>query len=54
MNIHYKNLNVVDNTLVLDLKDDQRKKEAEEKLHNGLFTKEHYYRIRKKLHLGKN
>ena len=54
MNIHYKNLNVVGNTLFLDLKDDQTKKEADEKLHDDLFTKEHYYRIRKKLHLGKN
>ena len=54
MNIHYKNLNVVGNTLFLDVKDDQTKKEADEKLHDGLFTKEHYYRIRKKLNLGKN
>jgi uncharacterized protein YqgQ len=51
MNVPFKNLNVVGNTLFLDLKDKQMEKEVDGMLHNGLFTKDHYYRIRKKLHL---
>ncbi|CAF1464395.1 unnamed protein product [Rotaria sordida] len=54
MNIPHENLNVVGHTLFLDMKNKQMEKEVDEKLHDGLFTKEHYYRIRKKLHLDKN
>ncbi len=53
MNIPYVNVNVLGSTLFLGLKNEQIRKEADQMLHSGLLTEEHYYRIRKKLHLDR-
>jgi hypothetical protein len=53
MNIRVENVNVVGHTLFLDMKNEQIKKEVDGMLHDGLFTEEHYYRIKKKFHLGR-
>ena len=54
MNIQYENLNVAGHTLFLDMKTEEIREEVDERLHNELFTKEHYFHIRKKLHLNDN
>lgn len=53
MNIPYVNINIVRKTLFLGLKNEQIRRMADEALHSGIFTEEHYYRIRKRLHLDK-
>ncbi|CAF3428295.1 unnamed protein product [Rotaria socialis] len=53
MNIHYVNINVVGLVLFLGVKNEQIKQEVDKALHSELFTKSHYYHIRKKLHLDK-
>ncbi|CAF3779252.1 unnamed protein product [Rotaria socialis] len=51
MNIPYVNFNVVGKMLFLGVKNEHIRKQADEILHSGIFTEEHYYRIRKHLHL---
>ncbi|CAF2887268.1 unnamed protein product [Rotaria sp. Silwood2] len=53
MNIPYVNINVVGTTLFLGVKNESIRKMADEALHSGIFTEEHYHRIRKQLHLDK-
>ncbi len=53
MNIRVENVNVVGHTLFLDIKNEQIRKEVDGMLHDGLVTEEHYYRIKKKFHLGR-
>lgn len=51
MNINYVNFNVVGTTLFIGVKNEQIRRTVDELLHDGIFTKEHYDRIRKQLHL---
>lgn len=48
MNVHYVNMNVVDHTLFIGLRDEPMRKHVDDLLHQGMFTKEHYYRIQKR------
>lgn len=51
MNISYVNINVVGTTLFIGLKNEQIQKTVDIMLNDSIFTKEHYNRIRKQLHL---
>ena len=53
MNISYMNINGVGKILFIGVKNEQIQKTVDETLHSGLFTEEHYYRIRKKLRLDR-
>jgi hypothetical protein len=48
MNIHYVNMNVVGHTLFIGLRDEQTRKQVDDLLHEGMFTKEHYCRVQKR------
>ena len=51
MNIAYVNINVVGTTLFIGVKNEQIRRTVDAMLHNDIFTEEHYYRIRKRLHM---
>ena len=48
MNIRYVNMNMVGHVRFIGYRDEPTRKQVDELLHAGMFTKEHYYRIQKR------
>lgn len=49
MNLYYRNINIVGHTLFVGINDEQSRQRANGLLHPGMFTKQHFQRIQKRL-----
>ena len=49
MDIYYRNINVVGQTLFIGMHSEQARQRVNQFLHEGMFTKKHFQRIEKRL-----